>query len=92
MLADENAKVDGTTWSIVTLQDTWAPVRAAAGQPGKKAWAYKGRPVFTYKFEDRPGMSEGENTGLLIMQRWTSINADGEDINGSPKEVRAAAK
>ncbi len=92
VLADENAKVDGTTWSIVTLQDTWAPVRAAAGQPGKKAWAYKGRPVFTYKFEDRPGMSEGENTGLLIMQRWTSINADGEDINGSPKEVRAAAK
>ena len=90
MLADDNAKAEGATWSIITLQDDWAPVRAAAGQAagkkawtdgGKKAWAYKGGPVFTYKFEDRPGMSDGENTGLRAMQRWTSILADGHDIN-----------
>ena len=92
VLAAEGAKGDGKIWSVVTLQNPWAPVRAAEGQPGVKAWAYQGVPVFTFKFEDRPGMMEGDLIGVQSAGEWNSIDADGYDINQSPKEARAASR
>ena len=93
MLAAEGAKGDGKIWSVVTLQDEWAPVRAPEGTPGKKAWAYMGAPVFTYKWEDRPGMMDGDLIGIRVSGEWESIDADGYDIN-QPKtrESRAASR
>ena len=93
--ADKNATAVGTTWSIITLPQPWAPVRAAEGQSGVKVWAYKGKPVFTYKFEDRPGLSDGENNGDETTQQWESIIAEGYDITPSqkkPTQVRAASR
>ena len=94
MLADENAKPVGTTWSLVTVQEPWAPTRAPEGTPGKKAWAYKGKLLFTFKYEDRPGMIEGEDMGILSGQKWSSIEADGYDITVPQEgsEVRAASR
>jgi len=91
-LADENAKPAGTMWSIVPLQEPWAPVRAAHGQAGKKAWAYRGKPVFTFKYEDRPAMIEGEDIGVLGTQKWYSLDAEGYDINQSQLNMRAASR
>ena len=86
VIADKDAKASGRTWTIVTVPEPWSPVRAIdEKQPGLKVWAYKGRPVFTYKFEDRPGMIDGEDVGELAAQKWFSINAVGNDINRSAK-------
>lgn len=95
LVADKDAKAIGRTWTIVTLPDPWAPVRAVNdNQPGQKVWAYKGRPVFTYKFEDRPAMIDGEDVGELNLQKWFSISAVGNDINRPAKVIlgRAADK
>lgn len=88
LIADKDAKAVGRTWTIVTLPQPWSPVRAADdNQPGLKVWAYKGRPVFTYKFEDRPAMIDGEDVGELNLQKWFSISAVGNDINRPNKTV-----
>ena len=88
LLADKDAKAVGRTWTIVTLPQSWSPVRAVDdSQTGFKVWAYKGRPVFTYKFEDRPGMIDGEDVGELNLQKWFSISAIGNDINRSIKAI-----
>ena len=92
VLAAEGAKGDGKVWSVVTLQDPWAPVRAPEGTPGVKAWAYKGVPVFTFKWEDSPGMMEGDLISFQNSGTWNSIDANGYDINQSPKEARAASR
>ena len=93
VLAAEGAKGDGKVWSVVTLQDQWAPVRAPEGTPGKQAWAYMGVPVFTYKYEDRPGMMEGDLIGIRVSGQWESIDAGGYDINHSKTtQVRAASR
>ena len=92
VLAAEGAKGDGKVWSVVTLQDQWAPVRAPEGTPGKRAWAYKGVPVFTFKFEDSPGMMEGDLISFQNSGTWNSINAEGSDINQPEKESRAASR
>ncbi len=91
-LAPEGAKGDGKIWSVVTLQDQWAPVRAPDGTPGVKAWAYQGVPVFTYKWEDRPGQMEGDLINVQGAGEWKSIDAEGYDINQPQKESRAASR
>ena len=93
LFADENAKPVGTLWSIVTIREPWSPIRSAEGEQGRKVWAFRGKPVFTYKY-DRPGLIEGEDFGILVHMKWTSIEADGHDINASkkPTETRSAAR
>ena len=93
LFADENSKPAGTLWSVVTLREPWSPIRAAEGETGRKVWAFRGKPVFTYKY-DRPGLIEGEDFGILVHMKWTSIEADGYDINASkkPAELRSAAR
>ena len=75
VIADKNVKLTGT-WSVVTLPKPWAPVRAINdSDPGLRVVAYEGRPVFTYKFEDSPGMIEGEGIGFLGFMKWMSVKA-----------------
>lgn len=84
IVADKDAKPVGRTWTIVTLPKPWSPVRAADDNaPGTKVWAYRGRPVFTFKFEDRPGMIEGQDMGELTSSKFFSINAAGSDLGDS---------
>jgi len=60
--------------------------------PGVKAWAYQGVPVFTYKWEDRPGQMEADQINVQQAGTWLSIDADGYDINQPEKESRAASR
>lgn len=88
IIADKDAKPIGKTWTIVTLPELWAPVRAAHdSDPGVRVWAYKGRPVFTNKYETRPGQIDGEDMGELASQKFFSITAVGSDINRPSKTV-----
>ncbi len=71
----KDVKLSGV-WSVVTLPEPWAPVRALRdSDPGQKVLAYKGRPVFRYKFEEDTGMIEGEGIGFLGFMKWMSIRA-----------------
>lgn len=81
LIADKDAKPAGRTWTVVTLPAPWSPVRAATDdEPGLKVWAYRGRPVFTYKFEDRPGMIDGQDMGELTGSKFFSIDATGSEL------------
>lgn len=67
------AKPDGKVWSVVTIPAPWGPVRAAEGSDGMRVWAYRGRPVFTYADDRRPGDTDGE---LGYQGRaWTAVDA-----------------
>lgn len=90
LVADKNAKPIGNIWTLVNLPERWAPVRAATEtEPGTKVWAYRGRPVFTFKYETRPAMIEGEDMGILASTKWSSIIAVGTDINQPNTTVQA---
>ncbi len=87
VLADEQAKPEGSTWTIVEMPLPWSPVRTLnSDQLSIRVWAYKGRPLFTYKFEDRPGMIEGQRIGIYTLTDWLSISAEGEI---GPTKVKA---
>ena len=79
-------KLNGHFWSVVDLPLPWQPVRAKDGstEPSIKVLAYKGWPVFTYKYDDHPGMIDGDDIGVLGTMRWTSIVAVGTDLNKGP--------
>lgn len=79
VLAGPNAHPKGTIWTVVDVPLPWAPVRTLdSKQQSVKVWAYRGRPLFTYKFEDRPGMIDGERVGIGSLSKWVSVLADGE--------------
>ena len=76
VVADKNATPVGNIWTIVTLPKPWAPVRAMNDSDSDiKVWAYRGKPLFTYKYEDEAGMIEGEDIGYLGPMSWNSIPA-----------------
>lgn len=82
----------GHMWSIVTLPEPWGPVAAPDGSKGRKVWAFKGRPVFTYGFEDFPGMVDGYDVGVQALQKWAALIGDGSLIGRPmPKPVYQAA-
>lgn len=67
------ARSDGKVWTIVTIPAPWAPVRAGEGTGGTRVWAYRGRPVFTYAKDRKPGDTDGE---LGYQGRaWTAVEA-----------------
>lgn len=92
VLAADTAKSPGNTWTIVTMPLPWSPVRAAEGskEPGVKVWAYKGRPVFTYKYDDYPGMFDGRDIGEVGGAQFYSITAYGAKLNTNGTVTQAA--
>lgn len=76
-------KLKGNFWSVVNMPLPWQPIRAMEGstEPAVKVLAYKGWPVFTYKYDDHPGMIDGDDVGVLGTMRWTSISAVGTNLN-----------
>jgi predicted lipoprotein with Yx(FWY)xxD motif len=56
----------GPTWSIVMLDPTGANLFAPPGSTtGVRAWAYHGRPVFTFVKDRRPGDIFGHHIGSI---------------------------
>ena len=92
VFAKENAKPAGNSWSIVTMPLPWSPVRATqdSKEPGAKVWAYKGRPLFTYAHEDRPGMIDGMDIGTLGGPRWFALYSTGAELNANSTITQAA--
>jgi len=88
VLASANAKPQGTTWTIVDMPLPWAPVRTLdPAQKSVKVWAYNGRPLFTYKFEERPGMIDGHRVGIYTLTNMLAIDARGEVGPASQRSV-----
>ena len=61
VLALENAKNRGRTWTVVKIKAPWSPVRLADGAKDESisVWAYKGRPLFTFSGDTKPGHLNG---------------------------------
>jgi len=70
----------------------WSPVRAAEGskEPSVKVWAFKGRPVFTYKYDDYPAMFDGRDIGEVGGAQFYSISAFGAKLNTNGTVTQAA--
>ena len=83
VLATPGSKPIGNTWSIVNMPLPWSPVRAAEGsnEQSVKVWAQNGRPLFTYDYEDRPGMLDGDDYGTFTTSRFFALKATGRDLN-----------
>lgn len=92
VLAAPGAKPVGNTWTIVTMPLPWSPVRAAENskEQGVKVWAQNGRPLFTYDYEDRPGMVDGDDYGTFTTQRFFALKAMGGDLNNKAPITQAA--
>jgi len=62
--APSKAKSTDGIWSVVVINAShpWRPVES--GRPGIEVWAYRGRPVFTYAFDVRPGDYNGDDHGF----------------------------
>ena len=69
VIAPPGAKPVGTSWSIVTVDPTGAKEFASADEPNAvKAWAYRGRPVYTYVGDHAPGDMYGD--GVRASYFW----------------------
>lgn len=92
VLAKDDAKPAGNNWTIVNMPLPWSPVRAAVGSSEKsvKVWAFKGRPLFTYTYEDHPGMIDGMDVGTRLGPRWYAIYSTGADLNTKRTVTQAA--
>lgn len=92
VLAKNDAKPMGSSWTVVNMPLPWSPVRASAGssEQGVKVWAYKGRPLFTYKYEDHPGMIDGMDVGTRLGPRWFAIYSTGADLNANNVVTQAS--
>lgn len=74
--ADAAAKPTGD-WTIIARED------------GKRQWAYKGRPVYTF-YLDRPGAPKGEGR---LADWYLEEDADGKPLPGvKPKANRPAVR
>src|SRR5690606_32950765 len=62
--APSGATGDGEIWSVLQINpgNPFEPV--AAGTRGVAVWAYRGRPVFTYAHDLRPGDYNGDDNGF----------------------------
>jgi predicted lipoprotein with Yx(FWY)xxD motif len=76
VLVPPNAKNVGYSWTAVTMPLPWSPVRAGdGGEEGPKVWAYKGRPVFTYYDDQRPGDTNGWGISLHLYTLWNPVGS-----------------
>jgi hypothetical protein len=82
VVAAKNAKNVGYSWSVITIPRPWSPVRADKGvKDGLKVWAYKGRPVFTYYLDKRPGDIEGWGMDLHFFTSFAPVGQLGYMVN-----------
>jgi predicted lipoprotein with Yx(FWY)xxD motif len=76
VLAPEHPKSAAYSWTVVKMPLPWSPVRAADNvTEGLKVWAYKGRPVFTYFGDDRPGVLNGWGVKLHHYAYWEPVGS-----------------
>jgi predicted lipoprotein with Yx(FWY)xxD motif len=62
LAAPPGAEPIGSTWSVIAVDSTGAKQYAAPGEPNAvMAWAYRGRPVYTYAEDKTPGDMNGHN-------------------------------
>ena len=60
VVAAPGARPVGRTWSLIAVDGTGARQYATPGQPNAvMAWAYKGRPLYTYAGDKAPGDANG---------------------------------
>jgi hypothetical protein len=67
--ASAGAKTDSKLWTVVTI-DPNTGKWAKQGEAGAtQVWAYRGRPVYTYGEDMKPGDANGDNYGEFNGQR-----------------------
>lgn len=68
VIAPAGAKAAGRLWSIMTI-DPNTGHRAEPGQEALNVWAYRGRPVYTFSGDDRPGVTNADGYGEFTGRR-----------------------
>lgn len=72
LLAPPGARPIGNLWSIMSI-DPDNPIKPLEGQAvGVRVWAYKGRPLFTYAKDHRPGETKGDGIREWRVSAWTA--------------------
>ncbi len=79
VIVPAGAKPVGTTWSIVTLDPTGEHQFQRPGLPGLQVWAYRGRPLYTYHMDLKPGDKYGDGWTSFRIWGIYLLRADGQD-------------
>jgi predicted lipoprotein with Yx(FWY)xxD motif len=83
VVASPRAKPVGKTWSIVALDPTGARQYAAPGQADAvMAWAYKGRPIYTYVGDKAPGDTYGHRVSASYYWGFGLLGAGTDGVGG----------
>ena len=77
VLASPGARPVGRTWTLVDLDPTGVNQYAAPGQAGLKAWAYRGRPLYTFVGNKAAGDQNGQSLAIGINWGYAVLWADG---------------
>jgi len=90
--ASPGAKSDSSLWTVVTI-DPNTGKWAKSGDPGAiQVWAYRGRPVYTYGDDLKPGDANGDNYGEFNGQRngfrayWVRDDYRNNNVGRAPND------
>ena len=67
--AAANAKSGSRAWSVVAIDPKTGKYAAPGQADAMHVWAFRGRPVYTYSGDKKPGDTEGDSFGEWIGNR-----------------------
>ena len=67
--AEAGAKSDSSLWTVVTIDPNTGKWAKQGDAGAMQVWAYRGRPVYTYGDDLKPGDANGDNYGEFNGQR-----------------------
>jgi predicted lipoprotein with Yx(FWY)xxD motif len=63
VLASKDAKADNSLWSVMAIDPKTGRHAAASQDNALHVWAYRGRPVYSFAGDTRPGETRGDGWG-----------------------------
>ena len=69
ILADPAARSDSSLWSVVAIDPDSGRPAVAGDQSAVHVWAYRARPVYTFKGDEQAGVTNGDGIGEFTGRR-----------------------
>ena len=90
--ASAGAKADSSVWTVVTIDPNTGKWAKSGDAGAIQVWAYRGRPVYTYGDDLKPGDANGDNYGEFNGQRngfrayWLRDDYRNNNLGRAPRD------
>jgi len=90
--ASPGAKSDSSLWTVVTIDPNTGKWAKPGDAGAMQVWAYRGRPVYTYGDDLKPGDANGDNYGEFNGQRngfrayWVRDDYRNNNVGRAPND------